>query len=53
MSQNKPLHAVKRIATRSKNGSAKRKTIKHQKSFKTSNWYERAASSIKAAPNRV
>ncbi len=53
MRQNKPLHAVKRLATRNKDDSAKRKTVKRKKVFKTNSWYERAASSIKAAPDRV
>src|ERR1039457_1471792 len=53
MRQDKPLHAVKRVATRNKNDSAKRKTVRRQKVFKTSNWYERAALSIKAAPSRA
>ena len=53
MSQDKPLHAVKRIATRDENDSAKRKTVKRKKDLKTSSWYERAALSIKAAPNRA
>ena len=53
MSQDKPLHAVKRVATRDKNDSAKRKTVKRQKVFKTSSWYERAALSIKAASSRA
>lgn len=53
MNQNKPLQAVKRAATRNKNDSAKRKTAKRQKVFKTSSWYEIAASSIKAAQNRA
>jgi hypothetical protein len=53
MRQDKPLHAVKRVGTRNKNDSAKRKTVRRQKVFKTSSWYERAALSIKAAPSRA
>jgi hypothetical protein len=53
MRQDKSLHAVKRAATRDKNDTAKRKTVKRQKVFKTSGWYERAALSIKAAPSRA
>jgi hypothetical protein len=53
MRQDKPLHAVKRVATRTKNDNAKRKAIRRQKVFKTSSWYERAALSIKAAPSRA
>jgi hypothetical protein len=33
-----------------KPSSAKRKTVKRQTVFKSENWYERAASSISAAP---
>ena len=43
MRQDKPLHAVKRVATLNKNDSAKPKTVRRQNVFKTSNWYERAA----------
>jgi hypothetical protein len=53
MRHHKPLHAVKRAATRDKNDSAKRKTVKRQYVSKTSSWYERAALSIKAAPSRA
>ena len=49
MRQDRPLHAVKRGATRDKNDSAKYKTVKRKKGLKTSSWYESAASSIKAA----
>jgi hypothetical protein len=53
MSQDKPLHAAKRVAARNKDDKAKRKTVKRQNVFKTSSWYERAALSIKAAPSRA
>jgi hypothetical protein len=53
MRQDKPRHVVKRVATRNKNDSAKRKTVRRQKIFKTSSWYEIAALSIKAAPSRA
>jgi hypothetical protein len=52
MRQDRPLHAETRGATRDKSDSAKRKAIKRQKVFKTSSWYERAASSINAAPSQ-
>jgi hypothetical protein len=48
--------SVKRGASQSKDGrknkSTKRKTIRRQVTLKASSWYERAALSIKAAPNR-
>jgi hypothetical protein len=53
MRQDKPFHAVKRVATLGNNDSTKRKTVRRKKVFKTSNWYERAASSIQAAPRAV
>ena len=51
MRQDKPRHAVKRVATRGNNDGAKRKSVRRQTVFKTSSWYERAALSIKAAPS--
>ena len=53
MRQDKPLHAVKGIAKSDKNDIGKRKSVKRQKVFKTSSWYERTALSIKAAPSRA
>ena len=50
MRQDRPLHAAKRGAKRDKNDSAKYKAVKRKKDLKTSTWYERAASSIKAEP---
>jgi hypothetical protein len=52
MRQDKPLRAAERDATRDKNDTAKYKTVKRKMGFKTSSWYERAASSIKAAPSQ-
>jgi predicted DNA binding protein len=52
MRQDRPLRAVKRDATRDKNDTAKYKTVKRKKDLKTSSWYERPASSIKAAPSQ-
>ena len=51
MRQDRPLHAAKRGATRNKNDSAKSKSAMRKKDFKTSDWYEKAESSIKAAPS--
>jgi hypothetical protein len=53
MEQDKQRNAVKRIATRGKNDGTKRKTVRRPPVFKTSEWYLRAASSIKAAPTRA
>ncbi len=53
MRQDKPVQAVRRVGTRGNNDSARQKAIKRQKDFRTSTWYEKAASSIKAAPSRV
>ena len=53
MHQDKPLHVVKRVATCGNNDSTKRKTVRRQKVFKTSSWYEIAALSIQAAPRAV
>ena len=52
MRQNKRVSCaiVKRDAPSKKDRSAKRKTVKRQTVFKSGNWYERAASSISAAP---
>ena len=52
MRQDRPIYVAKRDATRDKNNSAEYKTVKRKKDLKTSSWYERAASSIKAAPSQ-
>jgi hypothetical protein len=52
MHQDRPLHAVKRDTTRNKTDSAKHKTAKRKKDLKGCSWYERAASSIKAASRK-
>lgn len=49
MHEDKPLEAVKAVATRDKNDDSKGKSVKRQKVFKASDWYEKAALSIKAA----
>jgi hypothetical protein len=53
MCEDKPLKAVKAVAARVKNDRAKRKTVRRQKAFKVSDWYEKAAFSIKAARDHV
>jgi Fumarylacetoacetate (FAA) hydrolase family len=53
MRQDKRLNGKGGVATPAKSQSSKRKTVKRQKVFKTSSWYERAAFSIKAAPSRA
>ena len=52
MRQDRPLRAAKRGAPRDKNDTAKYITVKRKKDLKTSSWYEKAASSIKAAPSQ-
>lgn len=53
MDQDKPVQAVRRVGARDKSESTKRKAPKRRKDLKTSSWYQRAASSIKAAPGRA
>ena len=53
MREDEPLKAVKAVAVRVRNDGAKRETVRRQKQFKVSDWYEKAALSIKAARNHV
>ncbi len=50
MHQDKPVQPARCVDRGDKDNSAKRKANKRKKEFKTNSWYERAASSIKAAP---